>query len=504
MSRIFLTALSLLLAGSVLAAELPPPRAQRAASHAAARYSGAQIALLAELVKFRTVAVEGVPNADNPEFRAFADYIESRAREFGLDFQDFGSVLIVGLGEADRRLGVITHGDVQPADPAKWQKSPFELDTESEPGKLIARGTEDNKAPIATALYAMKTIRELGIPLERRIELWISLTEESDWAPFREVLAQYPPPEINIGIDSDYPVVVAEKGWGKFELGFAAAAEGSATGPRVTRYQGGAFISQVPEDARIEIADAGADLERRLRARAADETGGVQYRISREGDRLVILAKGKAAHSSTPEQGLNALAYAAALLVDEPMLLASPAGRAIDLVNRLLGTDYLARRFGEAAYSHPFMGPLTINLGTARTTARGVTLAFNTRAPAGKSPEALENDLRVAVAGWARDRGVPAPDFTAQLAAAYLPERPPQVEPLLAIFRHYTGIEDARAISNSGGTNARLMPNGVNFGPSMPGVPYTGHSEHEYITREQMALNLKMYAAMLAWLAGAD
>jgi dipeptidase D len=36
----------------------------------------------------------------------------------------------------------------------------------------------------------------------------------------------------------------------------------------------------------------------------------------------------------------------------------------------------------------------------------------------------------------------------------------------------------------------------------MPGEPYTGHSEHEYMTRDQMRLNLEMYTAMLVELAG--
>jgi dipeptidase D len=36
----------------------------------------------------------------------------------------------------------------------------------------------------------------------------------------------------------------------------------------------------------------------------------------------------------------------------------------------------------------------------------------------------------------------------------------------------------------------------------MPGEPYSGHSEHEFITRDQFLLNLQMYAAMLVELAG--
>jgi dipeptidase D len=73
---------------------------------------------------------------------------------------------------------------------------------------------------------------------------------------------------------------------------------------------------------------------------------------------------------------------------------------------------------------------------------------------------------------------------------------------LLNIFRFYTGLRDAQPISIGGGTNARLLPYGVNFGPAMPGQEYTGHSEHEFMTREQFEKNLEMYAAMLVELAG--
>lgn len=501
MIRFLPLTLSVLLPLTATAAAELPARAERAAEHAARHYDAAQIQLLADLVTFKTVHTEGLANAKNPEFRAFAAYVKQHADEFGLNFTDFGSVLIVSLGDAEKRLGVITHGDVQPADPSKWAKSPFVLDAETEPGKLIARGTEDDKAAIATALYAMKTVKELGIPLKRRIELWISLTEESDWEPFQAVLAKNPPPEINIGIDAEYPVVVAEKGWGRLIVKLAADANAAPAKPYVRLFEGGAFISQVPEDARIEIAGAGDALLRRIRQRTDADDSGVKYRLTRDGDVLNIVAKGRAAHSSKPEQGLNALTHAAALLEGEK-LTDTAAGRAVHFTNVLLGTGLYGKRFGNAAYSHDFMGPLTVNLSTVKTGPDTVELAINTRAPAGKTAEQLEAEMRSAIAGWAQALSIETPPVETLLSDAYLPEKPVQVEPLLAVFRHYTGIEDARPISIGGGTNARLLPNGVNFGPSMPGEPYTGHSEYEYITRAQMTLNLKMYAAMLAWIAG--
>ena len=144
----------------------------------------------------------------------------NKAEEFGFDFADHGAVVVVGLGDSTDRLGIITHGDVQPADPTKWQADPFSLDADSEPGRLLGRGTEDDKGPIATALHAMKALHDHDqeMPLARRIELIIIYTEESDWDPIRAFVRDVEPPQLNVAIDAEYPVVVAEKGWGTIHL----------------------------------------------------------------------------------------------------------------------------------------------------------------------------------------------------------------------------------------------------------------------------------------------
>jgi dipeptidase D len=511
MFRTLLFSSLLTFSGSVLSLPAAPPplpaHALQAAEHAARSYDRAQVALLAELVRFQTVNRPGLANAEHPEFRAFAAHLRARAAALGFDFQDLGAALVIGLGEGSERLGLATHGDVQPADPSKWKQSPFVLDAESEPGRLIARGSEDDKGPIATALYAMKAIKDLGYPQRRRIELIVALTEESDWAPFEELLTRWTPPPLNISLDSQYPVVVAEKGWGGLWVEFPAAYAGISTSTGATAYHGGAFISQVPEDAKLVLSSLDADTLRRIQARIASTDDGVALRLEHtdaaQGRIWTLYAKGRAAHSAAPELGRNALTHLAAV-VDGIELPASPVAHALDFVNALIGTGWLGERFGKAAYAHPTMGPLTLNLSTARSDHGGVQLAINLRAPAGKPPAQLDAELREAIHAWARARGIPAPMLRIELGEAYFPERAAQVEPLLSVFRHYTGRSDLGPVSIGGATHARLLPAAVNFGPAMPGVPYTGHSEHEYITREQMTLNLRMYTAMLAWLTTAE
>ncbi len=476
------------------------------ATHAVTTYVDSTIVTLADLVAFRTVAEEGIENAENPEFRAMTEYLRNKAGEFGFDFADHGAVVVIGLGDVPDRLGLITHGDVQPADHTKWVQDPFSLDTVSDPGRLVGRGTEDDKGPIAVALYAMKSMVDHGIPLRRRVELIISYTEESNWEPFREFLAQWEAPALNVALDSDYPVVIAEKGWNAIFLSVApdrdtAAPDRARAGlPRLVAFEGGAFLSQIPGDARAVITDPTPEIAAALRAAAERDTL-VQFTFRERSDSLVIEARGRSAHSSTPWHGRNAITHLAALLGSQDWP-ATQASRMVRVVNDLVGTGDYAERFGDLAYADDFMGPLTLSLTTLERDSDGTLVAgINARRPVGKSRDQVEDDIRSAVDDWAARMGIDV-ELSTSVGDPHYIDDAPHVPVLLEVFRHFSGQDDAEPTSIGGGTHARLLPNGVNFGPAMPGEAYSGHSEHEFMSREALRLNLEMYSAMLVELAG--
>lgn len=481
-----------------------PSSAARAAGGEAAAHLDSAIATLADLVAFPTVADPPTPNARLPVFRNLKDYLARCCRERGLDFEDHGAALVIGLGRAADRLGILTHGDVQPADAGRWRGDPFRLDASSEPGRLIGRGVEDDKASIATALAAMQVFAARCRP-RRRIELIVSLAEESDWTPFREFVAGWDPPALNVALDAKYPVVTAEKGTGSIVLTVPPEPERSghpAPGGRLVSFTGGEARTRVPAAAEARVEDAPPDLAAALRA-ATDPACGVAIEVEADGGRLTVRARGAAAHSSTPWEGRNAIAHLAALLArrDWPPTAAS---RMVRLIDELVGTGHHGERFGDLACEHPFMGPLTLVLTELNARDDGsLEACLNVRCPAGRGPDDVEAAVRAAVAAWTRRHGGPAPDCRLRLGAPYYLESAPHVPVLVDIFRHYAGQRDAGAIAVGGGTQARLLPNGVNFGPSMPGAAYTGHSDHEFVTVDQLRLNLTMQTAMLVELAGA-
>ncbi len=469
------------------------PSTDELAKYAVAEYQNAQIHTLANMVSFPTVNKKDIDTPQNPDFIGFKSLLKIKAAELGFDYQDFGHTVLIGMGEQQDRVTIVTHGDVQPADPTKWQQSPFVLDSTSEPGKLIGRGTEDDKGAISTALYAMKALKDKNITLNNRIELMVYLAEESDWEPLKRFMKTYQQPKYAITIDASYPVVVAEKGWSLIAPTFTGSSP--QTGVYVSELKGGAFVSQIPEDASVVLHNADAQALNILKQNI-NALKDVQVTLTTKGDSVLVSVKGESAHSSEPEAGHNAIAHLAEVFkgID---LENNSDGQAIEFINQLIGLDLYGAKFGDIAYRHDFMGPMTVAPTLLKHSEEGLKLSVNLRRPVGKTEALLKSQIDTALNNWQANNNVTLNNVEIHIGTPMLLDDAPHAEALLDIFKHFTGDEDASFVSIGGGTNAKLFDNAVSFGPSMPGKKYTGHSEHEYLTPEQMALNLKMYTAMM-------
>ncbi|WP_373295349.1 dipeptidase [Thalassotalea profundi] len=495
---ILLTILALTIS-NVSLAKTVSKLADQTAEYAVTTYTQSMVNSLAELVKYNTVAKDGVAATENPEHIAFKAELKKQADILGLDYTDHGYLVVIGLGHSKDRVGIITHGDVQPATPSKWAKSPYELDTTSEPGKLIARGTEDDKGPISTAMYAMKSIKDKHIPLKKRLELYVYMAEESDWAPLQEFVKQNELPQINITIDASYPVVTAEKGYGTLKFAFNKQAS-SSLDTFISNFEGGYFGSQIPEDAKAVIQNADLYLLETLMNKAKTYDSHINFNFELKGNQLTITALGKSAHSSEPENGVNAIPFLADLLSDTRWDN-NGAGTLVNFINDNIGLGLEGKKFGKIAYRDDFMGPMTVSPTVIIQNENNIELNINIRRPQGKSAHQLRSEITDVIAKWKLNNLADITELDHYIGDPFVQSKAPHTETLLNVFSTYTGIKDAKPISIGGGTNSRLFPNAVAFGPSMPDADYTGHSEHEFITMEQFVLNLKMYTAVMVELA---
>ncbi|MEG2740323.1 M20/M25/M40 family metallo-hydrolase, partial [Clostridium sp.] len=84
------------------------------------------------------------------------------------------------IGEGEELVGVLGHLDVVPAgDLSAWNVEPFKgtiID-----GKLYGRGTQDDKGPTITAIYATKAILDAGLKLNKRVRFIFGTDEETLW-----------------------------------------------------------------------------------------------------------------------------------------------------------------------------------------------------------------------------------------------------------------------------------------------------------------------------------
>ncbi|MEW6989524.1 dipeptidase [Colwelliaceae bacterium 6441] len=473
--------------------------AESTAKYAVENYQQAMVDSLAELVKYNTVAVDGVKSTDNPEHIAFKKELKKQALQLGLEYSDKGYIVIISLGESKERVGIITHGDIQPVNPKKWAKSPFQLDTTTEPGKLIARGTEDDKGPISTALYAMKAIKDKNIKLNKRLELYIYMAEESDWGPLEEYVKHNVLPQTNITIDAEYPVVTAEKGYGTLKIAFNKHNKTPTLDAYISHFEGGYFGSQIPEDAKAIIENADINLLQALMTKAQSYSG-VSFDLTLKDKQLIITALGKSAHSSKPQEGVNAIPYLADLLSDMRWSN-NGAGTLVNFINDNIGLGLEGKKFGKIAYADNFMGPMTVSPTVIKQNKSNIELNINIRRPKGKSAQQLRNEINHAIASWKLKNMADITELDHYIGDPFVQGDAPHISTLLSVFSHFTGNKNAKPIAIGGGTNSRLFPNAVAFGPSMPGAEYTGHSEHEFITMKQFVLNLKMYTAVMIELA---
>ncbi|WP_082035652.1 dipeptidase [Shewanella sp. cp20] len=491
---------------SVAQAPSVSPLAEEIADYALNTYGEQTIAALSTLIPYKTIEPEGMTPLTHPEFIGFKAQLKALSESLGLDYSDRGYVVLIGLGEAEDKLGVITHGDVQPADASFWLQDPFVLDRESQPGYLIGRGTEDDKGPIVTAMYAMKAIKDKGVALNRRIELLVYLAEESDWAPLKAFLKDFTPASLNITIDAEYPVVTAEKGWSEIRLTIPKVNQAneafSSKLARLALFRGGAFASQVPQQAQAKISGLDPASVAALKEKSGAQQG-MRYQFTQEGEAISITALGKSTHSSTPEAGVNAVTHLAELLRGI-RFARSEASLTVQFIQQMVGLGLYGEQFGDIAYQDDFMGPMTLAATLVKPNEQGTEIVLNLRRPVGKTSNQLDLETHKALEGWQAQHQVSLTGVETYWGEPKLMDKAPHLSTLLSVFGHFTDTPSPKPVAIGGSTNSKLFPNALSFGPAMPGVEYTGHSEHEFITEAQFMLNLQMYTAAFVELAASS
>ncbi|ANO50550.1 dipeptidase [Woeseia oceani] len=481
--------------------------------YARLKYGDEAMQMLAELVAIPTFEVESLPQTENPEFQRFAKALENIAKDFGLAFRNVGGqVYEVTLGEPRGELiGLHAHADVVPVNPDLWvlddgtRLDPFKVTRIG--NRMYGRGTQDDKNGIVVTLYAMRIVQDEQLPLLHHFRLLVDTREETGGDAIPWYFESNPVPDYNIALDGDYPVVIAEKGYGVVMASFPARAT-TPEGAAVVEVTGGLATNQIPAQSTAWIRTAAPEVLvttlKPLGDSFAAEHGGnfsVGASVDSRGVRLDVI--GVSAHSSDPGSGINPVSRMFALLDklrSEGVLEANHYTDAARYATENWGLDYLGTRAG-IAYSDPFMGPLTAAQTFVSSEDDQLRTAVNLRLPIGRQPGELVSDLQGRLETWAASNDIDVEFQTGARDPMYRNPEGAWVNALLDVAVENLNIPREFG-SSAGGTSIHDLPNGVQFGLSRSDEKYTGHNAGEFKTVDQFLLDLSIVTEMIARLGG--
>ncbi|WP_282709138.1 dipeptidase PepV [Ligilactobacillus sp. Marseille-Q7487] len=385
----------------------------------------------------------------------------------------------IAYGQGDEILGILAHVDVMPAGKG-WETDPF--DPVIKDGRLYARGSSDDKGPGMAAYYALKIIKDLNLPVSKKVRFILGTDEESQWRGMTRYFEKMPHPDFGFSPDAFFPIINGEKGNVSLVVNFGKE-NGSEF--RLTNFDAGLRENMVPRDATATVVTEDCAAI----AKAFDEFID-QYPIEgnyeiNEGQ-IILNVIGKAAHAQEPRNGENAGTYLALFL--NQYGFGKDAKNFLEFAAQYLHQDSRMDNF-QTAYTDEIMGDLTMNAGLLSFNEQdGGSVTMNFRFPKGID----EVQIKAAVEKVVAPMNATIEQGRVQVPHYVSPEDP-IVSTLLDVYRRQTG-EDAQPKVVGGGTYGRLMERGVAFGAMFPDTPDTMHQANEFIPVDDLLKATAIYA----------
>lgn len=403
------------------------------------------------------------------------EWLKGKAMADGFEVLEFdGHALAVRIpgNHSGDRIDIISHLDVVPPGDG-WLGDPFSGAIYD--GAIHGRGTQDMKSTLILTYYALKYIKDNQVPLKREIRLVFGCDEERTTDDIRYYAKKAGDPMFAFTPDGKFPFSLGEKG------ALMWCISGSMD-TCVDVLEGGIQCNVVSPEAWALINDGQrADEYRKLM-----EQRGYEGQVFKEGARIRLRVGGKAAHASTPEDGINATVR----------LLELVSNVSVDPLAGLLYrcfSDYHGKGAG-LDYDIDPMGKLTLNLGVLKIRNNEVSAEIDCRYPYGVTSDVLTGRLQEALSPL-------------KVALKYddgptMAEKDsPWLKILLDTYREISGETGAEPIISGGVTYCKAIKNCVAFGPAREGDQELAHQANERIGIERVKQLFEIYATTMVRLA---
>ncbi|WP_243128189.1 Sapep family Mn(2+)-dependent dipeptidase [Clostridium niameyense] len=414
---------------------------------------------------------------------AFDKFIEFGNRD-NFKVEDFdGYAIHLECGEGSEIIGILGHLDVVPIfDKEEWDTDPFQLVERS--GYIYGRGVNDDKGPLVAALYALKIIKELDIKFKRRVRLIIGGAEETTWECMEHYFSKNPQPKYGFSPDGDFPIVNGEKGI--FYYSFKSFKNTDLYGIhnlidiKTNNKQG--FVCDY---CKVSFLTNNA-LELREYLKEAD------YIRVKERE-VTAIYSGKNSLSRNPHKGINAL-----------FKFGRDLNRIKNLNNKgkslakLLDEYFIDSIYGEKVglqKEDSEMGSTTMCLMDIYYSDTDFEIKFDFRYPKNIKKEFIKrrfeeiatiNNLKLST-----DK---------ELDFIYVDENSELIKSLKKAYENVIG-EEPSLFSKGAASYARVLNEGVAFGPTMPGDTPNSHKSNENIKLETLYKAIEIYCQSIYLLA---
>ena len=385
----------------------------------------------------------------------------------------------IEVGQGEELFGILGHVDVVPVVEADWTSHPFK--PEIRDGKIFARGSLDDKGPTMAAYYAVKLLDKLGVKWNKRVRVIVGSDEETGFRCVEAYFKHEEQPASGFTPDAMFPLVYAEKARATFDHKLKFVDEDGQYNYKLVKFNGGQVLNMVVASAKAELEGEASDIKEKFENFLAQEKLEGEVEV---GNTIKLTLKGKAAHGSTPQYGINGATKLAEFL--STLGLDNNGKNFVDYIVEKLANDPFGEKLG-INYSDDEMGEATYNYGILEYDLERKIGLVSTDCRHPKKFDLVDrlNGIKVDNIDI---------EVTSTKEAHYVPKDDELVTTLMDVYRKHTGDTKNDAFVLGGGTYARCLKKGVAFGLLFPGKEDTMHQANEYLEVEDLLLATAIYA----------
>ena len=417
---------------------------------------------LSDLVSFKSVLSDD-EKPFGSENRKALDYMLNKMKDSGFNTKNLDYYAGYGeIGSGEKLIGLLAHLDVVPVSDG-WLSDPFKMDIRN--NYCYGRGVSDDKGAAIASYHALKYLKEINYPLNKRVRLVLGCNEENGSKCLEYYVAKEGHIDYGFTPDGNFPGIYAEKGMYQAIINFK--------GTKILAIKGGEARNIVCPKVSISFSDLAFDLT--LFKKYLDDNS-LKYEINDK----EITVYGTAAHASLPHLGKNAIAY-----LMKALEIAGFDDDFVRFFNKYFGLDYNGKGLNIALVDD--YGDLTLNIGLIEQKDNIISFSIDIRFPI-----SFKYDVIVTAFEKLNSDNVRV-DLKHTENPLFFDPNSPMLKALHSAYQKVTNDYESKMEVIGGGTYAKGINNCIAFGCAFKDEDNHIHDSNEELSIESLKKQIEIY-----------